>query len=52
MLDEVPEQAKHIDELLDAARNADAEVQRRAARATYAGDPHPYRIDDETSGGG
>jgi ribosome-binding factor A len=43
VLDEVPEHAKHIDDLLDAARSADAEVQRRAARARYAGDPHPYR---------
>jgi ribosome-binding factor A len=45
--DVVPEQVKHIDELLDAARDADAEVQRRAARAQYAGDPHPYREDEE-----
>jgi ribosome-binding factor A len=29
------------------ARDADAEVQRRAAGARYAGDPQPYRIDDE-----
>src|SRR5690606_2924092 len=38
-LDEVPEQAKHIDELGAAVRDADAEVQRLAVRATYAGDP-------------
>lgn len=44
-LDEVPEQAKHINELLDAARSADAEVQRRAAGAQYAGDPQPYRLE-------
>jgi ribosome-binding factor A len=44
--DEVPEHAHHIDELLDAARSADAEVQRRAAGARYAGDPHPYRVDE------
>ncbi|QSB13482.1 30S ribosome-binding factor RbfA [Natronosporangium hydrolyticum] len=47
ILDEVPEQAKHINELLDAARVADAEVQRRAAGARYAGDSQPYRLDDE-----
>lgn len=47
VLDEVPEQVQHIDELLDAARSADAEVQRRAAGARYAGDPHPYRVEDE-----
>jgi ribosome-binding factor A len=45
VLDEIPEQAKHIDELLAAARTADAEVQRRAAGARYAGDPQPYRVD-------
>ncbi len=45
--DEVPEQAKHIDELLAAARNADAEVQRIAAGAQYAGDAQPYRFNNE-----
>ena len=44
--DEVPDQAKHIDELLAAARNADAEVQRIAASARYAGDPQPYKLDE------
>lgn len=47
VLDEVPERAKHIDELLDAARSADAEVQRRAAGARYAGDPNPYRMEQD-----
>lgn len=47
--DQVPEHAKHIDELLDAARSADAEVQRRAAGARYAGDPQPYRVDEDDS---
>ncbi len=47
--DELPERARHIEELLHAARAADAEVQRRAAGARYAGDPNPYR---ESSGGG
>ncbi|NJC68251.1 30S ribosome-binding factor RbfA [Planosporangium thailandense] len=46
ILDKVQDQAKHIDELLAAARSADAEVQRRAAGAKYAGDPQPYRIDE------
>jgi ribosome-binding factor A len=45
--DEVVEQANHIEELLAAARDADAEVQRRAAEAQYAGDPQPYKVDDE-----
>jgi ribosome-binding factor A len=47
--DEVPDQAKHIDELLAAARNADAEVQRIAAGAHYAGDPQPYKLDEDES---
>ncbi|HEY8471385.1 MAG TPA: 30S ribosome-binding factor RbfA [Natronosporangium sp.] len=52
VLDNVPEQVKHIDELLDAARSADAEVHRLAAGAQYAGDPHPYRVaEDEPAGG-
>src|SRR5919201_1599570 len=45
--DDVQDHAKHIDELLAAARSADAEVQRIAAGARYAGDPQPYRLDDE-----
>ncbi|MPZ25201.1 MAG: 30S ribosome-binding factor RbfA [Micromonosporaceae bacterium] len=47
VLDVIPEHAKHIDELLDAARSADAEVQRRAAGARYAGDPQPYRVEED-----
>lgn len=47
VLDDVQEQAKHIDELLERARHADAEVQRLAAGAAYAGDPQPYKLDDE-----
>jgi ribosome-binding factor A len=49
VLDNVQDQAKHIDELLAAARDADAEVQRLAARARYAGDAQPYKVerDDE-----
>ncbi|WP_063725795.1 30S ribosome-binding factor RbfA [Cryptosporangium arvum] len=46
-LDEVPDTAKHIDELLAEAKAADAEVQRKAAGATYAGDADPYKHDDE-----
>ncbi len=43
VLDAVPENASHIDELLAAAREADAAVERAAAAASYAGDPDPYR---------
>lgn len=42
-LDTVPETAHHIDELLAAARVADAAVAERAAGASYAGDADPYR---------
>jgi ribosome-binding factor A len=47
VLDDVQDHAKHIDELLAQARSADAEVQRLAAHAEYAGDPQPYRVDEE-----
>lgn len=49
VLDDVQDQVKHIDDLLAAARNADAEVQRLAARAQYAGEAQPYRLDEEDS---
>ena len=44
--DDVQEQAKHIDELLAAARASDAKVHELAAGATYAGDAQPYRVAD------
>jgi ribosome-binding factor A len=47
VLDNVQDHAKHIDELLAQARDADAEVQRLAARAEYAGDPQPYKLYSE-----
>lgn len=47
VLDEVPTHAKHIDDLLDRARRADAEVQEQARGAAYAGDPQPYRLAEE-----
>jgi ribosome-binding factor A len=47
--DAVPENAAHIEELLRAAAEHDADVAARAAGASYAGDPDPYRkpADDE-----
>ncbi len=48
VLDDVQDQVKHIDDLLAQARNADAEVQRLAAKAEYAGEAQPYRLEDET----
>lgn len=47
VLDDVQDQVKHIDDLLAAARNRDAEVHRLAATAKYAGEAQPYRLDDE-----
>jgi ribosome-binding factor A len=46
-LDVVPDTAKHLDALLEEARKADAEVQRQAAGASYAGEADPYRAQDE-----
>jgi len=45
VLDEVPDHAKQIDELLAVAQHADAEVQRQAAGAQFAGDPQPYKVE-------
>jgi ribosome-binding factor A len=45
--DAVPENAAHIDELLQAAAARDADVAALAAKAEYAGDADPYRHDDE-----
>ncbi|GAB3955998.1 30S ribosome-binding factor RbfA [Micromonospora vulcania] len=47
VLDDVQDQVKHIDDLLAAARNADAEVQRLAAQAKYAGEAQPYKVDED-----
>ncbi|MGI5215508.1 30S ribosome-binding factor RbfA [Plantactinospora sp. CA-290183] len=48
VMDNVQDQVKHIDDLLVAARNADAEVQRLAAQAEYAGEPQPYKVDEDS----
>ncbi|HEY7812927.1 MAG TPA: 30S ribosome-binding factor RbfA [Nakamurella sp.] len=42
-LDVVPVNAHRINELLAAARDADARVAEQAAGARYAGDPDPYK---------
>lgn len=42
--DTVPHDARRIDELLQRARRADAEVARQATAAQPAGDADPYRI--------
>lgn len=50
ILDGVPENARQIEDLLTRAKRSDAEVARRAASATYAGEADPYKKDDEESG--
>jgi ribosome-binding factor A len=47
--DTVPEDAKHIDELLAKAQAADEEVARLANGAKPAGDPDPYKAPREDS---
>ncbi len=41
--DGLPEDTKHIDELLAVAAQADAEVEKIRENAAPAGDPNPYR---------
>jgi ribosome-binding factor A len=45
--DAVPDTARHIDELLAKAQEADAAVRFTAAGASFAGDADPYRTSDE-----
>ncbi|GGN00878.1 ribosome-binding factor A [Actinoplanes campanulatus] len=47
VLDNVQTHVKEIDDLLAQAKHRDQEVQRLAAGAKYAGDPDPYKSDDE-----
>ncbi|RCV53082.1 30S ribosome-binding factor RbfA [Marinitenerispora sediminis] len=47
VMDEVQQNAQHIEELLAKARRADAEVARTAASAQPAGDRDPYRVPRE-----
>jgi ribosome-binding factor A len=48
--DAVPQNARQIDELLAQARSEDALVAERAAGATYAGDPDPYKAPPDDDG--
>jgi ribosome-binding factor A len=43
LLDKLPDDARHIDELLAVAARADAEVEAARRGATPAGEPDPYR---------
>jgi ribosome-binding factor A len=47
VLDAIPENARHIEEVLERARSADEHVHELAERASYAGEPDPYRHADE-----
>jgi len=49
--DALPETAAHIEELLRVAAAKDADVAAQAAGAQYAGDPDPYKKDDEDDDG-
>jgi len=51
VLDHLPNNAKHLDDLLAQARAADAEVARLAASAQPAGDPDPYRVPRDADDG-
>ncbi|RZQ59770.1 30S ribosome-binding factor RbfA [Amycolatopsis suaedae] len=46
--DNVPQEAQRIEELLAKAREADAEVARRATGARHAGEADPYKAPRET----
>jgi ribosome-binding factor A len=52
VLDAVPENARHIDDLLVQAHEVDTRVAQQAAGASYAGDADPYKHenDDERAG--
>ena len=52
--DALPETARHIDDLLEKVREADAAAAQTASGSTYAGEPDPYKkpreepdVDDE-----
>ena len=49
--DALPENARHLEELLAQARESDAAVAAAAAGATYAGEPDPYRKPNEDEDG-
>lgn len=54
VLDALPEDAAHLDEVLRQAQQRDAELAAARERAAYAGEPDPYKkpreADDEAAG--
>lgn len=47
VVDHVPETSAHLEGLLREVRAADAELEKVREGAEFAGDPDPYRHDDE-----
>ncbi len=47
VLDAIPENARHIEDLLAQTRDHDRELAEQAAGAQYAGDADPYRHPDD-----
>lgn len=47
--DALPDNARHVEELLRLAAEADAQVHEQAAHATFAGEADPYRHPREES---
>jgi ribosome-binding factor A len=47
VMDNVLDHVKEIDDLLAEARHRDAEVQRLAAGKEYAGEPDPYKVEED-----
>ena len=47
VLDAVPENARHIDDLLAQAQAVDNRVAQQAASANFAGDADPYKHEDD-----
>ncbi|WP_027346411.1 30S ribosome-binding factor RbfA [Hamadaea tsunoensis] len=47
VLDDVQEHVKHIDDLIAEARHKDEQVHKLAEGAAYAGEPQPYKVDDD-----
>ncbi|KAA8722987.1 30S ribosome-binding factor RbfA [Corynebacterium spheniscorum] len=45
--DTVPETSAHLNEILERARKRDAELAELKRKAKPAGDPNPYKIDDD-----
>jgi ribosome-binding factor A len=51
VLDAVPETARHIDDLLAEAHAVDSQVAQQAAGASYAGEPDPYKHENDEPAG-